>query len=341
MLIVGICGRLLNTVFISLGYTQFQAWNYAYFCTMKTNLKSWLLLALLACIWGSSFILMKKGMYNDQHEEIFSSLQVGAMRMLLAGLVLLPFTIQVLRQLNSRKDLFYFAVVGVCGNFIPAFLFTYAETHISSGLAGIMNSFTPIFTLLVGYLFFSNKITRYQLLGTILGFCGITILVFNSSGIQTNGQEILPSLAIVLATFLYGISLNTIKFKLGAYRPIHVAAGGFGTVFLPSILGFFAFDTLHVFKDSPDAMSGFTAISVLAVVGTAFAVFLFNGIIQSSSALFASSVTYLIPIVAVIIGTYFHEHITNTQVFSMFVVISGVVIANYGHVLFKKGIKNA
>jgi drug/metabolite transporter (DMT)-like permease len=307
---------------------------------MKSNLKSWLLLALLACIWGSSFILMKKGMYNEQHEEIFTSLQVGALRMLLAGLVLLPFTVQVLRQLNSRKDLFYFATVGVCGNFIPAFLFTYAETHISSGLAGIMNSFTPIFTLLVGYLFFSNRITRYQLFGTILGFCGITILVLNSGGVKTNGQELLPSLAIVLATFLYGISLNTIKFKLGAYKPIHVAAGGFGTVFIPSIIGFFTFDTLHVFKYNPDAGSGFIAILLLAVVGTAFAVFLFNGIIQSSSALFASSVTYLIPIVAVIIGTYFHERITSTQVLSMFIVISGVILANYGHLLFKKGIKN-
>ena len=274
-------------------------------------------------------------MYTEKHEEIFSSLQVGAMRMLLAGLVLLPFTVQVLRQLNSRKDLFYFATVGVCGNFIPAFLFTYAETHISSGLAGIMNSFTPIFTLLVGYLFFSNRITRYQLFGTILGFCGITILVFNSGGVQTNGQQILPSLAIVLATFLYGISLNTIKFKLGAYKPIHVAAGGFGTVFIPSIIGFFAFDTLLVFRHNPDAVSGFTAIAVLAIIGTAFAVFLFNGIIQSSSALFASSVTYLIPIVAVIIGSYFNEHITSTQVLSMFIVISGVILANYGHLLFK------
>ena len=307
---------------------------------MKSNLKSWLLLALLACIWGSSFILMKKGMYNEQHEEIFSSLQVGAMRMLLAGLVLLPFTFQVLRQLHSRKDLLYFATVGVCGNFIPAFLFTYAETHISSGLAGIMNSFTPIFTLLIGYLFFSNTISRYQFIGTLIGFCGITLLILNSGGIQTNDLQILPSLAIVLATFLYGISLNTIKFKLGAYKPLHVAAGGFGMVFIPSIIGFFTFDTLDVFKHNPDASSGFTAIAILAIVGTAFAVFLFNGIIQSSSALFASSVTYLIPIVAVIIGTYFHEHITSIQVFAMFIVISGVVLANYGHLFFKKGSTN-
>ena len=279
-------------------------------------------------------------MYNEQHEEIFSSLQVGAMRMLLAGLVLLPFTFQVLRQLHKRKDLLYFATVGVCGNFIPAFLFTYAETHISSGLAGIMNSFTPIFTLLIGYLFFSNTISRYQLIGTLIGFCGITLLVLNSGGIQTNDLQILPSLAIVLATFLYGISLNTIKFNLGAYKPLQVAAGGFGMVFIPSIIGFFAFDTLEVFKQNPDALSGFTAIAILAIVGTAFAVFLFNGIIQSSSALFASSVTYLIPIVAVIIGTYFNEHITRIQVLAMFIVISGVILANYGHLFFKTGSKN-
>ena len=303
---------------------------------MKSNLKSWLLLVLLACIWGSSFILMKKGMFNEQHEAIFSSTQVGSMRMLIAGLVLLPFSIQVLRKVKDRKDLRYFSIVGVCGNFIPAFLFTYAETHISSGLAGIMNSFTPIFTLLVGFLFFANKITRSQVMGTIIGFGGITVLVFTGGDVSAHSEELLPSLAIVLATLLYGISLNTIKFKLSAYKPIHVAAGGFATVFIPSIIGFFAFDTISVFKRHPDAMNGFVAIAILAVVGTAFAVFLFNGIIQSSSALFASSVTYLIPIVAVIIGTYFQESITKTQVLSMFIVIFGVLLANYGHLLFKK-----
>lgn len=303
---------------------------------MKSNLKSWLLLVLLACIWGSSFILMKKGMFNEQHEAIFSSTQVGAMRMLIAGLVLLPFSIQVLRQLKDPKDLRYFCIVGVCGNFIPAFLFTYAETHISSGLAGIMNSFTPIFTLLVGFLFFANKITRFQVMGTIIGFGGITVLVFTGGDVSAHSGELLPSLAIVLATLLYGISLNTIKFKLSAYKPIHVAAGGFATVFIPSIIGFFAFDTISVFKRHPDAMNGFAAVVILAVVGTAFAVFLFNGIIQSSSALFASSVTYLIPIVAVMIGTYFHESISKTQVLCMFIVIFGVLLANYGHLILKK-----
>lgn len=309
---------------------------------MKTNLKSWLLLVLLACIWGSSFILMKKGMYTDEHQEIFSSNQVGTLRMLLAGLCLLPFSIQAMRQLKQKKDLLYFSIVGVCGNFIPAFLFTYAETHLSSGLAGIMNSFTPIFTLIVGFILFAQKITSFQVIGTLIGFGGITLLILSGGTIAADGKGLLPSLAIVLATILYGISLNTIKFKLSAYKPIHVAAGGFFMVFLPSIIGFFTFDTISVFQQNPAALNGFIAISILAIVGTAFAVFLFNGIIQASSALFASSVTYLIPIVAVIIGTFFEEHIHPAQILSMFIVISGVLLANYGH-LFKnmrKGLTN-
>lgn len=108
-------------------------------------------------------------------------------------------------------------------------------------------------------------------------------------------------------------------------------------VFIPSIIGFFSLNTVSVFRANPDAWSGFSAIAILAVIGTAFAVFLFNGIIQSSSALFASSVTYLIPIVAVIIGSFFHEHIHSAQVLSMFIVISGVLLANYGHLLKKQG----
>lgn len=276
-------------------------------------------------------------MFTSKGEVIFSSNQVGTLRMLLAGLSLLPFSIQAMRQLQQRKDLLYFSIVGICGNFIPAFLFTYAETHLSSGLAGIMNSFTPIFTLLVGYFLFSQKITSFQLIGTCIGFGGITLLILTGGNITSgDNSSLLPSLAIVFATLLYGVSLNTIKFKLSHYKPIHVAAGGFFMVFIPSIIGFFAFDTIHVFQHNPEAYHGFTAIAILAVIGTAFAVFLFNGIIQSSSALFASSVTYLIPIVAVIIGTFFREHIHFAQILSMIIVISGVLLANYGHLLKKQ-----
>ena len=130
---------------------------------MKSEFKNWALLIFLACIWGSSFILMKRGMTSISGESIFSDSQVASLRMLIAGLGLLPFALFKLRRLLVKKDFWLLLIVGLSGNFIPAFLFTYAETHISSGLAGIMNSFTPIFTLLVGYLFFSNKIIELDI----------------------------------------------------------------------------------------------------------------------------------------------------------------------------------
>ncbi len=135
-------------------------------------MKKWMLLALLAGIWGSSFILMKRGMYTLTEEPIFSSSQVGALRMLIASLVMLPFAIRYLPQLKKWENVKFLMVVGFCGNFIPAFLFTYAETGISSGYAGMLNSCTPIFTILIGYLVFSNKLTFKQFLGVLIGTIG-------------------------------------------------------------------------------------------------------------------------------------------------------------------------
>src|SRR5690606_26713319 len=143
---------------------------------MKQETKSWLLLIMLACIWGSSFILMKKGMFDAHHGVIFSDRQVGALRMLLASSVLLPFAFRAIRKVRSWKVWLALLGSGVCGNFVPAFLFTYAEKGVSSGYAGMLNSFTPIFTLLIGLLFFKNKLTTLQLLGVFIGTIGIVLL---------------------------------------------------------------------------------------------------------------------------------------------------------------------
>ena len=129
---------------------------------MSNSTKSWMLLLTLACIWGSSFILMKKGMFTADGGELFSAPQVGALRMLIASSVLLPFSIRAIRKIQNKKDLLFFSIVGFSGNFFPAFLFTYAETGISSGFAGMLNSFTPIFTIIIGYVIYKQRITSFQ-----------------------------------------------------------------------------------------------------------------------------------------------------------------------------------
>jgi drug/metabolite transporter (DMT)-like permease len=293
---------------------------------MSKHAISWILLILLACIWGSSFILMKKGMYSDDGSVIFSSQQVGSLRMLIAGLALLPVSISKFKLLNLQ-NIGLFAIVGFCGNFFPAYLFTFAETGISSGLAGMLNSFTPIFTIIIGFLVFKNNLTNKQLFGTFIGTIGIAALVLTGKNASLNGdwEHIF---AIVLATFLYAISLNTIKYKLSSYGSYEITSLAFFSILPFSIFGFFATDTIGTIQNNPLAMNGLTYIFILSIVGTALAVLLFNRIIAFSSALFASSVTYFIPIVAVIIGFGFGESITIWQVVSMLIILFGVIIAN-------------
>ena len=307
----------------------------AYFCAVKQNLKSWLLLLLLACIWGSSFILMKKGMYTTSGEAIFSAPQVASTRILLAALVLFPFAIPSLKKLFHRKNAWRFLSVGLSGNLIPAFLFTYAETGISSGLAGMLNSFTPIFTLLVGVLMFQIKAKLFQVIGAAIGTAGIFLLVIlgKSASFTGNMEQII---AVIIATLLYGLSLNLIKHKLAGFTSIEITSLSFASILIPSAFAFFYFQTPAVMFTNPAAGPAFLYISILGIIGTAMAVFLFNGIIKKSSALFASSVTYLIPIVAVIIGLSFSEEITYNQVGAMVIVLLGVFIVNYGQLVFLK-----
>ncbi len=307
----------------------------AYFCAVKQNLKSWLLLLLLACIWGSSFILMKKGMYTTSGEAIFSAPQVASTRILLAALVLFPFAIPSLKKLFHRKNAWRFLSVGLSGNLIPAFLFTYAETGISSGLAGMLNSFTPIFTLLVGVLLFQIKAKLFQVIGAAIGTAGIFLLVIlgKSASFTGNMEQII---AVIIATLLYGLSLNLIKHKLAGFTSIEITSLSFASILIPSAFAFFYFQTPAVMFTNPAAGPAFLYISILGIIGTAMAVFLFNGIIKKSSALFASSVTYLIPIVAVIIGLSFSEEITYNQVGAMVIVLLGVFIVNYGQLVFLK-----
>ena len=293
---------------------------------MSKQTISWLLLLLLACIWGSSFILMKKGMFADDGKIIFTSQQVGSLRMLIAALALLPISITKLNKL-TWKSVFPLAIVGFCGNFFPAFLFTYAETGISSGLAGMLNSFTPIFTIIIGFLIYKTKLTKKQILGTIIGTVGIIALVLTGKNASLNGdwEHIL---SIVLATLLYAISLTTIKNKLSDFSSFEITSLGFFIIMPFSLAGFFLTDTISTFKSNPLASQGIFYILILSIVGTALAVVLFNRIIAFSSALFASSVTYFIPIVAVFIGFAFGETINLWQILSMLVVLSGVIIAN-------------
>jgi len=296
--------------------------------------KYWFLLLFLSLIWGSSFILMKKGMYSPTGEMVFNSNQVATLRILLASLALLPFGYRAVKRTRIKKDVFYFMIVSICGNMLPAFLFTFAETGISSGFAGMLNSTTPIFTIFIGFGFFKIKMTWTQIIGSVIGSIGVVLLLYFGKAVSLQGDW-KHIIAVVLATLCYATSLSIIRYKLSHYKSIDIAAIAFIILLIPSIIIFFLERTWIVFETNQFAWNNFMSISILGLIGTAFALFLFNNIIKNTSALFASSVTYFIPIVAVIIGFFFGEQLSAYQILSMFIVLLGVFIANF------LGIKNS
>ena len=295
---------------------------------MSKDLRSWLFLFILALIWGSSFILMKRGMYDEAGAPIFSDTQVGALRMAIAGLVMLPLGLMNLRKIRNWKLVAYLLLVGTCGNFFPAFLFTFAETKLSSGLAGMLNSFTPFFTLILGFLFFKQKIRLKQVVGLFVAFVGICILV----GVLNNAPleiSLLHVSAILLATVMYATSLNTIKFKLSEFKSLEIASLSFTFLAIPAWIVTLSLNTSSVLKTNEHAFDALFYIAILSIFGTCLALLLFNRIIALKSPMFASSVTYMIPIVAVILGVFLnHEQFHVSQFLGMVVIVGGVYLVN-------------
>ena len=286
---------------------------------MNNERLKWLILIGLSFVWGSSFILMKLAMLH------LSPTQVGALRMIIAGLFLLVFFYPKLKQINRRqwKILFYIAVAGT---FIPTFLFTFAIEHIDSGIVAILNSFTPLNTLLIGFLFFHYKFNKRQILGIFIGIVGTVLLVGKSAQLNPD-DNYWYALLVLAATIGYAINVNVIKKYLADLDVVSIAVGNFMWVLPPALLvlyftGFFQMDF-----DKSVAVS-LSYVAVLAIIGTALAMIYFNKMVHIASPVFASSVTYTIPIVALLWGLWDGEHISLMQVLAGGIILLGVYIVN-------------
>ena len=291
----------------------------------NSRLVSWLILLLLACIWGSSFILMWLGMFDLEENPLFSWDEVAALRISLAGLALLPVFLRSIKKI-SKKDWQWIAVVGLCGNGIPAFLFTGAETQVDTGVAGILNGMTPIFVMLLGVLFFALKVRWQQVLGIGIGFLGAAGLVLSDQ--QLLDVNLKYSSLIVIATMCYGLSVNVIHSKLSHLNSVKVAAGALAMAGLPCALYLPFTDFSTTLSGTPGAEMGLVYVAILGVIGTALALILFNRLIQRTSGLFATTVTYLIPLVALLWGLYFGEEIGWRHALFGGVILSGVYLVN-------------
>lgn len=262
-------------------------------------------LGILAIIWGSSFILMKEGLKH------FSSYQVAAMRISFAGIALFPFV--KWREVVIRAgDLKYFIISGILGSAIPAFLFTAAQTKISSSLAGAINGLTPLFALLVAVVFIGVKFNKLKVYGVIVGLLGAFFLIV---GQELNFDIKYTSLA-VLAAVCYGINVNIIKQKLNDYPPRLVAALPLAIISIIGV-GVMLYLGFDVSWNQEQDVKSLLAILLLAVVGTSLSLVIFNRLIQQTNTVFATSVTYLIPIVALFWGFLANETISSNQMIGL------------------------
>jgi len=280
----------------------------------------WVWLIALAFIWGSSFILIKHGL------DVYNPPQVAAYRMFFAGIVLLPLAYKNLKWLKTKKWMVILSVAFI-GNGIPAYLFALGQTHISSTLAGLLNSITPIATLIVGYLIFKTQYHKINFVGLFLGMIGAVGLILSANG-QVDGS-LFGSLLIVLAGIMYAFNLNIIKHKLVEVHAIAITSLSF-LMTLPAAIALLTFEGFGPKSaDIPFFNASLLAIFVLALFSSAIAVIGFNMLVKHTSAVFASTVTYVIPVFAIMWGTLDGESIQLSQILWMIVIIGGIYLVTY------------
>jgi drug/metabolite transporter (DMT)-like permease len=277
-----------------------------------------LLLIILAIIWGSSFILMKRGL------EQFTPPQVAAIRLSVAFICLFPFVIGHIKKIEPSRWKFIL-VSGMLGNGIPAFLFTAAQTRVSSSAAGVLNSLTPVFTVITGYLLFKSTFSALRITGVFIGLLGAVILIA-MHGEGKFSADVYHSSLIVVATLFYGISVNTIRNKLFELKPLHIAGFALSLAGIPAMIYLFTTDFPQRIASGPAAQISFMYVCLLAIFGTAISVVLFNYLIKISGALVSTSVTYLIPIVAVLWGVLDGESLGAGLLIGMLLILSGVYL---------------
>ncbi|MCY0968975.1 DMT family transporter [Chryseobacterium wangxinyae] len=284
---------------------------------MNADKEKWILLIVLSLIWGSSFILIKKSL------DHFSPYQVGALRVLIAGIILMPIAISKYK-LFPKKHLKWLILAAFTGNFFPMFLFPMAEMEISSSIAGIVNSMMPIFVIIVGTLFWKFETTKRQMTGIFISFTGVCMLAFG--GGDDAKFKIFPILLLLLATLCYAISTTTVKSKLMEVSSTVLSAFVFSFVlFLPSLVALVSTGFVSTFSFSKENMIGLMFVSLLSVFGTGLAMMMNYRLLKVSTPLFASTVTLLMPIVAIIWGILDGEKLTILQLIGASVIIAGLI----------------
>ncbi|MGZ9734457.1 DMT family transporter [Flavobacterium sp. GNP002] len=285
---------------------------------MESKQLKWVYLMVLALVWGSSFILIKKGLIG------LTALQLGSLRIIFAAIFLLLIGFKSLSKIPMYKWK-YIALTSLFGTFIPAYLFAIAQTEIDSSVSSILNSLTPLNTLILGALVFGLQFKKNQIFGILIGLIGSALLILNGA-IHHPEQNYYYAFLVLIASICYAVNVNLIKKYLHDLSPLSITTGNFMVLFFPAFIILFFSGFFEVVQDVK-VQESVLFIMVLGVVGTGIANILFFKLIQMSSPVFATSVTYLIPVVAFCWGLLDNEMLTPVQFFGAFIILIGVYLS--------------
>lgn len=278
----------------------------------------WILLFVLALIWGSSFILIKRGLVG------LTPYQLGSLRIIFATIFLLIIGFKKIKTIPRDKWKFII-ITAFVGTFMPVYLFSLAETEISSSITGALNSLTPLGALVIGILAFDLKVQKRQILGVIIGLVGSALLIINGAA-NNPDKNYWYALLVVFAAFCYSLNVNLIKKYLSDVKPLAITVGNFVVLVIPALIVLLTTDFLEV-AEKIEVQHSMLFIAILGVLGTGIANIIYFKLIHLSSPVFASSVTYMIPVVAFFWGILDQELFTPIQYVGAIIIFFGIYLS--------------
>ena len=288
---------------------------------MNNQQQKWFYLVILSIVWGSSFILMKKALLG------ITPVQLGALRMIFTAIFLTSVAFSSIKKIKKRHWK-YIVYTALAGTFIPGFLFAFAITTIDSSIVSILNSFTPFNTLILGSIFFGFAFKKAQLYGVLIGLVGTSVLILKGADLHPN-QNYWYALLVIIASVGYAFNANMLKKYLSDLDALAITTGNFLLLILPATIVLCCTDFFENFDfENQVLIHSLGYIVVLSVVGTGIAKTIYNKLVHISDPVFSSSVTYLIPLVAIFWGVLDGEKLSLIQVFSGVIILIGVYLVN-------------
>ena len=285
---------------------------------MNLSIRKWGTLVILSLIWGSSYILIKKGLTG------LTPIQLGSLRVIVTTIIIAPIGYQKIKHI-PRQKMKWVALSAFVGSFFPAYLFAFAETEISSYITAVMVSLTPLFTLLISVFVFGEELLKKQVFGVLIGFTGIVVLINNE--LLSSSFNVLYVMFIVLAAFCYAINANVLKYKLSNIPALGIVFMSFLFMFIPAfIILCFSDFPFSDFTSDPLIIESIISIVILALFGTAIAKVLYIKLLAISTPVFSVSTTYLMPVVAIFWGLLDGEEFKLTQFTGTAIILLGVYL---------------